>query len=209
MRRKRRQKRRQMRQQRTRRNKFKPNGSKSYHNRSKSPFLDQISHQNLKRKQLDNKRDLLSDEYRIPIHLNHDSTSYKRYRKQLTPNSLKSGDTKNQFTGKIQYHYDEDYNRQSLIESIYTLPYKRQNFDNRKYAALPFKRKRLTERQGTFLAASPITYSLAWFGSMIGLASIMRQPISEVFTNFDPASLLNGIRYNNLSNFFTINEKLF
>ena len=209
MRRKRRQQRRQMRQQRTRRNKFKPNGSKSYHNRSKFPFLDQISHQNLKRKQLDNKRDLLSDEYRIPIHLNYDST-YERYRKQLTPNRLKSGDMKSQFTGKILNHYDEDSNRQSLIKSRYTLPYMRQNFDNRKYVGLPFKRKRLTERQGTFLAASPITYGLAWFGSMIGLASIMRQPISEVFTNFDPASLLNGIRYNNLSNFFTIfNEKLF
>ena len=195
MRRKRRQNRRQMRQQRTRRYKFNINGSKSYHSKSEFPFLDQISHQNLKHKQLDNKRDSLSDEYRIPIHLNYGSTSYKRYRKQLTPNRLKSGDTKSQFTGKIQNHYDEDSNRQSLIESRYTLPYIRQNFDNRKYVALPFKRKRLTERQGTFLAASPITYGLAWFGSMIGLASIMRQPISEVFTNFDPASLLNGIYY--------------
>ena len=172
MRRKRRQNRRQMRQQRTRRYKFNLNGSKH--------------------KLLNNKHDSLSDEYRVPIHLNYGST-YKRYRKQLTPNRLKSGDMKSQFTGKIQNHYDEDSNRQSLIESRYTLPYIRQNFDNRKYVALPFKRKRVTERQGTFLAASPITYGLAWFGSMIGLASIMRQPISEVFTNFDPASLLNGI----------------
>ena len=205
MRRKRRHQRRQMRQQRTRRNKFKPNGSKSNHNRSKFPFLDQISHQNLKRKQLDNKRDLISVEYRIPIHLNYDST-YERYRKQLTSNRLKSGDMKSQFTGKILNQYDEDSNRQLLTKSRYTLPYMRKNFDNRKYVSLPFKRKRPTERQGTFLAASPITYSLAWFGSMIGLASIMRQPISEVFTNFDPASLLNGIRYNNPSNFFTISN---
>merc|ERR1712079_124777 len=95
-------------------------------------------------------------------------------------------------TGKRQNSYDEYSNGQSLIESRYILPYTRQNFDNQKYVTLPFKRKRVIERQGTFLAASPITYGLAWFGSMIGLASIMRQPISEVFTNFDPASLLNG-----------------
>ena len=194
MRRKRRQKRRQMRQQRTRRNEFISNGFKSYHNRRKFPFLDQISKQNLKRKRLDNKRNSLGDKYRLPTNLNYGST-YKPSRKQLTRNRLKYNDMKRQPTGKMQNYHDEDSKSQSLVESRFILPYTRQNFDNQKYVTLPFIRKRPTERQGTFLAASPITYGLAWFGSMIGLASMMRQPISEVFTNFDPASLLNGIHY--------------
>ena len=194
MRRKRRQKRRKMRQQRNRRKQLISKDSKQYHNRNKNPFLDHISHQKLKRKQLYNKRISLDDRYRNPIHLNYDST-YKPYRKQLTPDRIKYSHMDSRPTGKRQTSYDEYSKGQSLIESRYILPYTRQNFDNQKYVTLPFKRKRATERQGTFLAASPITYGLAWFGSMIGLASIMRQPISEVFTNFDPASLLNGIHY--------------
>ena len=194
MRRKRRQKRRKMRQQRNRRKQLISKDSKQYHNRNKNPFLDHISHQRLKRKQLYNTRISLDDRYRNLIHLNYDST-YKPYRKQLTPDRIKYSHMDSQPTGKRQNSYDEYSKGQSLIESRYILPYTGQNFDNQKYVTLPLKRKLATERQGTFLAASPITYGLAWFGSMIGLASIMRQPISEVFTNFDPASLLNGIHY--------------
>lgn len=59
----------------------------------------------------------------------------------------------------------------------------------------PFKRRPKIERQGAFIAATPLTYGAAWFGSMVGLAAIVRQPLSEVLTRFNPWSVLNG-RFN-------------
>ena len=58
---------------------------------------------------------------------------------------------------------------------------------------LPLKKKPSIERQGAFIAGTPLAYGAAWFGSMLGLAAIVRQPLSEVMTRFSPWSIFNGI----------------
>ena len=55
------------------------------------------------------------------------------------------------------------------------------------------RRKPEIERQGAFIAATPLTYGAAWFGSMVGLAAIVRAPLSEVLTRFSPWSVFNGM----------------
>ena len=58
---------------------------------------------------------------------------------------------------------------------------------------LQARKKPEIERQGAFIAATPLTYGAAWFGSMVGLAAIVRAPLSEVLTRFSPWSVFNGM----------------
>lgn len=93
-------------------------------------------------------------------------------------------------------HYDVyNYPDTSYIDQDYLdLPQRLTSFriphiDN----FLRLKKQPSIERQGAFIAGTPLAYGAAWFGSMLGLAAIVRQPLSEVMTRFSPWSIFNGI----------------
>ena len=55
------------------------------------------------------------------------------------------------------------------------------------------KRQSPTDRQISSIVATPVSYGLAWFASLFGLATMMREPLSALLVNFNPWTLLNGI----------------
>lgn len=81
-------------------------------------------------------------------------------------------------------YFDSGYQVNPPLLTSFKLPHLKNIFEAR--------RKPEIERQGAFIAATPLTYGAAWFGSMVGLAAIVREPLSEVLTRFSPWSVFNG-----------------
>ena len=141
----------------------------------------------------------------------HPNSYYPKYtypvKKPTSTQSLNQQSYRHRFLNLNEPgHYNNyKYQDNSLSEYEYHNPPQRLGYFELPQVQniFPFKRRPKIERQGAFIAATPLTYGAAWFGSMVGLAAIIRQPLSEVLINFNPWSLLNGMFLNTMINMDT------